>query len=300
MTEPKPFSIEQSEELIAQLKSETTSEFEQLRKTLQLLGQVPELSQGMVPPALPSTVNQAVVNIGRKASKSHRTIITSIISAGILVSATLTAAAVTGRGPSPIVSVAHSTVKFVKNVVGTVANVVEGNHSSEPVQPKRVTEQSQVPTQVPTTSPTPTVESNSNQTGNPEGNTTENKAPEGNTTENKAPEGNTTENKAPEGNTTENKAPESSSAPVIVQPEKPTKDKSHEGQTKVVVPSLPTTAGENGDDGQSIEGENTPLTPTPGATPTPAGEVAQPPQGIPTPAPTISAPTDDSGSEGSD
>ena len=280
MTEPKPFSIEQSEELIAQLKSETTSEFEQLRKTLQLLGQVPELSQGMVPPALPSTVNQAVVNIGRKASKSHRTIITSIISAGILVSATLTAAAVTGRGPSPIVSVAHSTVKFVKNVVGTVANVVEGNHSSEPVQPKRVTEQSQVPTQVPTTSPTPTVESNSNQTGNPEGNTTE--------------------NKAPEGNTTENKAPESSSAPVIVQPEKPTKDKSHEGQTKVVVPSLPTTAGENGDDGQSIEGENTPLTPTPGATPTPAGEVAQPPQGIPTPAPTISAPTDDSGSEGSD
>lgn len=131
MTERKPFSIEQSEELIAQIKIDSPSEFEQLRKTLQLLGQVPELSQGMVPPALPSTVNQTVVSFARKSSKSHRAIITSIIAAGILASASLTAAAVTGRGPAPIVAVAHNTAKFVKHVVGTVTSVVTGTNSGK-------------------------------------------------------------------------------------------------------------------------------------------------------------------------
>jgi hypothetical protein len=131
MTEGKAFSIEQSEELIAKLKTETSSEFEQLRKTLQLLGQVPDLSLGMVPPMLPSVANQTVVSIARKSSKSHRTVFTSMFAAGILVSATLTAAAVTGRGPAPIVAVAHSTAKFMKDVVGTVTSVVSGNNSGK-------------------------------------------------------------------------------------------------------------------------------------------------------------------------
>ena len=130
MTPKKPFSIEQSEELIAQLKTESTSEFEQLRKTLQLLGQVPELSQGMVPPVLPSNINQTVVDFARKTSKSHRTILTSIIAAGIIASATLTAAAVTGRGPAPIVAAAHHTAKFVKDIVGTVTHAVSGGNSN--------------------------------------------------------------------------------------------------------------------------------------------------------------------------
>ena len=152
MTERQPFSIEQSEELIAQLKTEMSTEFEQLRKTLKLLGQVPELSQGMVPPALPSTVNQSVVSIARKSSQSHRTVMTSIIAAGILVSATLTAAAVTGRGPAPIVAAAHSTAKFVKEVVGTVTSVITGNTFSAPTDTTDVTPQPVVPSVAPTPS----------------------------------------------------------------------------------------------------------------------------------------------------
>lgn len=192
MTERKPFSIEQSEELIAQLKTDTPSEFEQLRKTLQLLGQIPELSQGMVPPALPSTVNQAVVSFARKSSKSHRPIITSIIAAGILASASLTAAAVTGRGPAPIVAVAHNTSKFVKHVVGTVTSVVTGTNSGKGQDSNNETSQL-----VPTVAPTPSGENNS-------------------------------EN----NQTSENNNSEATGAPVIVQPESSTKEQSRSENTK--------------------------------------------------------------------
>lgn len=130
MSEQKTFSIEQSEELIAQLKTETSSEFEQLRSALKLLAHVPELSTSAVPPALPSTVHQNVLPIALKPAKSHRRIITSLIAIGIFASASLAAAAVTGNGPGPIVAVANKTVKFVKEAVGSVAGAVTGNNSS--------------------------------------------------------------------------------------------------------------------------------------------------------------------------
>lgn len=130
MSEQKTFSIEQSEELIALLKTETSSEFEQLRSALKLLAHVPELSPSAIPPALPSSVHQNVLPIALKPAKSHRRIITSLIAVGIFASASLAAAAVTGNGPGPIVAVANKTVKFVKEAVGSVTSAVTGNNSS--------------------------------------------------------------------------------------------------------------------------------------------------------------------------
>lgn len=151
MSEQKIFSIEQSEELIALLKTETPSEFGQLRSALKLLAHVPELSPSAVPPALPSTVHQqTVLRLPLKSSKSHRTIITSLIAAGVLASASLTAAAVTGKGPAPIVAVANKTVKFAKEVAGTVASIVTGNSSDTPQDQTNVTEQPEVESDTPT------------------------------------------------------------------------------------------------------------------------------------------------------
>jgi len=232
MTQRKPFSIEQSEELVANLKRDSVSEFEQLRKTLQLLGQVPELSQGMAPPALPSAINENVRSFAKKTSKSHRTAITSIITAGILVSATLTAAAVTGRGPAPIVSVAHHTAKFVKDVVGSVTHVVTGGHSNPAPESNNVKEQPTVPGVTSTPSP---------------------------------------ENTSDNGSTIENGDTEATNAPVVVQPENTRKVKSHEGENKVSQTPSATPTGDNSNaENRSSQPSDTPtpeVTPTGGVVP---------------------------------
>ncbi|HEX7404948.1 MAG TPA: hypothetical protein VF307_03385 [Candidatus Nanopelagicaceae bacterium] len=268
MMERKPFSIEQSEELVANLKSDSASEFEQLKKTLQLLGQVPELSQGMVPPALPSAINENVRSFAKKTSKSHRTAITSIIAAGILVSATLTAAAVTGRGPAPLVSVAHHTAKFVKDVVGSVTHVVTGGHSNPAPESNNVNEQPTVPGVTSTPSP-------------------ENTSDNGSNTEN----GNT----AASNQNSDNGNTEAANAPVVVQPENTRKGKSGEGETKVsnTPSSTPTGDNSNGENRSSQPSD----TPTPEVTPT--GGVV-PPIGIPSPAPGTSHQDDAPESEGND
>lgn len=130
MSEGEGFSIEQSEELLANLKSGAPSEFEQLRSTLNLLAHVPELSPVALPPVLPSSIEHPVLLLPKKSAKSRRTIITSIIVAGMFASASLAAAAVTGHGPAPIVSALHQSTKFVQRVAGAVSNAVTGNHSN--------------------------------------------------------------------------------------------------------------------------------------------------------------------------
>jgi len=160
MSEQKTFSVAQSEELIALLKTETSSEFEQLRSALKVLAHVPELTPSAVPPALPSTVHQTIVRLPLKSSKSHRTIITSLIAAGILASASLAAAAVTGKGPGPIVAIANTTVKFMKEMVGAVTSVVTGNNSSVPQDQTNGTEQPEVQPVAPTPADEDGVENN--------------------------------------------------------------------------------------------------------------------------------------------
>lgn len=123
------FSLEQSEELIANLKSGAPSEFEQLRSTLNLLAHVPEMPPTSIPPVLPSSISQPVPLLSVKSSKPRRTIVTSVMIAGLFASASLAAAAVTGMGPAAIVNVGHQAAKFVKGVVGGVTHVVTGNPS---------------------------------------------------------------------------------------------------------------------------------------------------------------------------
>lgn len=131
MSEKDDFSIEDSEELINHLKKGDTSQLPHLQSTLRLLARVPELSHSSVPPILPSEIGQSVRQIS-KTSKSHRTIITSILAAGILTSASLAAAAVTGRGPAPIVAAAHESAKLIGAVAGAVSKVLTGNNSDSP------------------------------------------------------------------------------------------------------------------------------------------------------------------------
>lgn len=124
------FSIEQSEKLIANLKSGAPSEFEQLRSALNLLAHVPEISPVATPPVLPSSINQPAAIVPIKSSKPRRTIVTSIVVLGLFASGSLAAAAVTGIGPAVFVNAGHSAARFVKNVVSGVGNVVTGNNSA--------------------------------------------------------------------------------------------------------------------------------------------------------------------------
>jgi hypothetical protein len=129
MISNEDFSIEQSEELIANLKSAKPSEFPQLHSALNLLGHVTQLPVTSMPPVLPSGFAQPVPLLPLKSTKPRRTIVTSVIVTGILASASLAAAAVTGIGPAPIVNMGHQTAKFVRGIAGAVSNVVTGGNA---------------------------------------------------------------------------------------------------------------------------------------------------------------------------
>lgn len=129
MSNNEDFSIEQSEALIANLNSAQPSEFQQLQSALNLLGHVTELPATSTPPVLPSEIAQPVPLLPVKSAKSRRTFLTSVIVTGILASASLAAAAVTGIGPAPIVNIGHQTAKFVRGVAGAVSNVVTGGNA---------------------------------------------------------------------------------------------------------------------------------------------------------------------------
>lgn len=123
------FSLEDSEELIANLKSGKPSDFEQLRSALNLVAHVTELPPTSIPPVLPSGITQPIPVIPVKPSNTRRSIVTSVIVVGMFASASLAAAAVTGIGPAAIVNVGHEAARLVKGVVGGVARVVTGNPS---------------------------------------------------------------------------------------------------------------------------------------------------------------------------
>ncbi len=123
------FSLEDSEELIANLKSGKPSDFEQLRSALNLVAHVTELPPTSIPPVLPSGITQPIPVIPVKPSNTRRSIVTSVIVVGMFASASLAAAAVTGIGPAAIVNVGHQAARLVKGVVGGVAHVVTGNPS---------------------------------------------------------------------------------------------------------------------------------------------------------------------------
>jgi hypothetical protein len=292
----KPLSIEQSEELIAQLKTETPSEFEQLRKTLQLLGQVPELSQGMMPPILPSQINASVVNITTRRLNSPRTVITAFITAGVLVSATLTAAAVTGRGPAPLVSAAHHTAKFVRDVVGTVATVVTGGNSKKAPDTKLPSDQPNLPVVSSTPSPEKSTDNNSDsKNGNSE---PSNKSTEGGNSEpsNKSTEGGNSEpsNKSTEGGNSKTTVP-----PIAGQEGNSSDGNSGETGSKVNKTPIATPTGENSKDEHKSNGERPSQTPTPEPTPTQTGDIVLQ-QDMPTPTPGIAQPSIGSEIEGTD
>lgn len=164
------FSEEQSEELISHLKSGGPSEFEHLRSALNLLAHVTELPPTSIPPVLPSGITQPIPLLPFKSSKPRRTFVTSVIVVGILASASLAAAAVTGIGPAPIVNIGHQTAKFVKGVAGAVSNVVTGGNA-DTVENKSATPH------VPGLTPAPTGgdESPSNSSANNEGSDDESK-----------------------------------------------------------------------------------------------------------------------------
>ena len=153
------FSEEQSEELISHLKSGGPSEFEQLRSTLNLLAHVTELPPTSVPPVLPSGITQPIPLLPVKSTKPRRTIVTSAIVVGILASASLAAAAVTGIGPAPIVNIGHQTAKFVKGIAGAVSHVVTGGNT------ETVANNPAVP-QIPGLTPAPTGGDNSSSNNN--------------------------------------------------------------------------------------------------------------------------------------
>lgn len=159
----KEFSLEQSEELIAHLKSGAHSEFEQLRSALNLLAHVPEISPVATPPILPSSVTQPVPVVPIKSSNPRRTIVTSIVVMGLFATGSLAAAAVTGVGPSIFVNAGHSAAKFVKSVVGGVGHVVTGNNSDSNQNQASNPVNLGVST---TILPTPTSNSNSNEESN--------------------------------------------------------------------------------------------------------------------------------------
>lgn len=159
MSKEDDFSLEQSEELIANLKSGAPSEFEQLRSALNLLAHVTEMPPLSVPQVLPSEISQPAPVIPIKSTKSRRTIVTSVIVTGFLASASLAAAAVTGIGPSPIVNIGHQTAKFVRGVAGAVSNVVTGGNSN-------TSENKPVTPAVPGLTPAPTAGENSSSQDN--------------------------------------------------------------------------------------------------------------------------------------
>lgn len=143
------FSEEQSEELISHLNSGGPTEFEHLRSALNLLAHVTELPPTSIPPVLPSGITQPIPLLPVKSTKPRRTVVTSVIVVGILASASLAAAAVTGIGPAPIVNIGHQTAKFVKGVAGAVSDVVTGGNA-QPVENQSTTPQ------VPGLTPAPT------------------------------------------------------------------------------------------------------------------------------------------------
>ncbi|MCX6430223.1 MAG: hypothetical protein NTX12_04505 [Actinobacteria bacterium] len=130
MSFDEEFSVEQSEELIAQLKTSAPSGFTQLHSTLNLLSHVSELSPVAMPPLLPSAVDLPVETISARRPRAHGPAITSLIVTAVLASASFAAAGVTGRGPAVIVEAAQKSGEIVANVVGSVGNTLTGNSGS--------------------------------------------------------------------------------------------------------------------------------------------------------------------------
>ncbi len=256
MSNDGEFSEEQSEELISHLNSGGPSEYEHLRSALNLLAHVTELPPTSIPPVLPSGITQPIPLLPVKSTKPHRTVVTSVIVVGILASASLAAAAVTGIGPAPIVDIGHQTAKFVKGVAGAVSHVVTGG-SAITVENKSATPQ------VPGLTPAPTGgdESSSHTTSNDEGSDGESKVPfppipnaltpeakqssegkDGNTKDGKS--GNDKENK-PNSNVSQTpNSDESSRVPSIATPTpSPKSDKEHTTAEGQATPDSSITIG---------------------------------------------------------
>ena len=92
--EDESFSIEDSEELIESLKAGNSTSGGALHSALKTLSEIDDLPKGSTPPALPSGIKEVIYKLPTEFSKA-RTAVVSGISLAILVSATLTAAAVT-------------------------------------------------------------------------------------------------------------------------------------------------------------------------------------------------------------
>ncbi len=147
--EDESFSIEDSEELIESLKAGNSTSGGALHSALKTLSEIDDLPKGSTPPALPSGIKEVIYKLPTEFSKA-RTAVVSGISLAILVSATLTAAAVTNTGPAPLVKVAHETAKFVKQVAGVVTKAVTGSGENPSPTPRPSTTTTVTPTPTPT------------------------------------------------------------------------------------------------------------------------------------------------------
>ena len=128
MSNFEKFSMEQSEELIAQLKTNSPSGFTQLHSSLKLLSHVSAPSPVAMPPLLPSAVDQPIESITLLRPRAHRSVITSLIITAVLASASFAAAGVTGRGPAVIVEAAQKSGEIVSTVVGTIGKTLTGKN----------------------------------------------------------------------------------------------------------------------------------------------------------------------------
>lgn len=172
MNNSEDFTMEQSEELIAQLKTNSPSGFTQLHSSLKLLSHVSELSPVAMPPLLPSAVDQPIESITLRRPRTYRPAITSLIVTAVLASASFAAAGVTGRGPAVIVEAAKKSGEIVANVVGTVGNTLTGNND-QPSAPSGTENSHSIPKSpgaVGPSGPAITPSSQEDQTSNGDGN----------------------------------------------------------------------------------------------------------------------------------
>ena len=152
---PESFSIEDSEELISQIKAGDGIASGPLHAALSELSHVADLPKNAIPPILPSGIKEVIYKMPAEFSKT-RTAVVSFMAVALLASATLTAAAVTNTGPAELVRVAHETAKFVKQFAGTVTKAVTGSSKNPTPSQSTAATPSPTPSQSPSQSTAPT------------------------------------------------------------------------------------------------------------------------------------------------
>jgi len=116
----KELSVADSEFIFEHFDELTDGPFADLASALREIKALPETLAPKNPPILPSQVLDNVRVLGRA---TKRTAAIAIIVTSVAVASTLTAAALTGVGPKPIVHFAKSAVKSIEDVTKKIFNI---------------------------------------------------------------------------------------------------------------------------------------------------------------------------------